>query len=124
MIRFLESNGYDMSYISSLDTDISGSGRNGNGTNLLNHEVFLSVGHDEYWSRISVPTWKTPETQAVNLAFFSGNEVYWKTRWEASEDGSNTPDRTLVCYKDTWADTQIDPVDLDVDVARSEVRRR
>ena len=60
----------------------------------------------------------------VNLAFFSGNEVYWKTRWEASEDGSSTPDRTLVCYKDTWADTQIDPVDLDLDLARSAVRRR
>jgi len=28
---------------------------------------------------------------AVNMAFFSGNEVYWKTRWENSIDGSNTP---------------------------------
>jgi nucleoside-diphosphate-sugar epimerase len=26
----------------------------------------------------------------VHLAFFSGNEVFWKTRWEASIDGSNT----------------------------------
>ncbi len=26
----------------------------------------------------------------VNLAFFSGNEVFWKTRWETSIDGSST----------------------------------
>ena len=37
----------------------------------------------------------------VNLAFFSGNEMFWKTRFEPSADGTNTPDRTLVSYKDT-----------------------
>ena len=43
MIRWLESNGYDVSYQSGVDTDRSGS-------LLTNHKVFLSVGHDEYWS--------------------------------------------------------------------------
>ena len=42
-IRWLEENGYDVSYISGVDTTRSGS-------LLLNHEAFLSVGHDEYWS--------------------------------------------------------------------------
>ena len=37
----------------------------------------------------------------LNLAFFSGNEVFWKTRWE---DGY----RTLVCYKATHG-TPADP---------------
>ena len=37
----------------------------------------------------------------VHLAFFSGNEVFWKTRWETSIDGPATPYRTLVCYKET-----------------------
>ena len=46
----------------------------------------------------------------MNLAFFGGNDVYWKTRWEPSQDGTNTANRTLVCFKDTWADTKIDPV--------------
>ena len=46
----------------------------------------------------------------TNLAFFSGNEVYWKSRWEKSQDGTDTPNRTLVCYKDTWANARIDPV--------------
>jgi hypothetical protein len=36
----------------------------------------------------------------VHLAFFSGNEIYWKTRYEPSIDGSNTDYRTLVCYKE------------------------
>ncbi len=37
----------------------------------------------------------------VHLAFFSGNEVFWKTRWENSIDGSGSAYRTLVCYKET-----------------------
>ena len=45
----------------------------------------------------------------MHLAFFSGNEVFWKTRWEASIDGSNTPYRTLVSYKETHANAKIDP---------------
>ena len=104
MIRFLESNGYDISYISGLDTDIRG--------NLLtNHKAFLSVGHDEYWSAQQRSNVEAARDAGVNLAFFSGNEVYWKTRWEPSEDGTNTANRTLVCYKDTWANAPIDPVD-------------
>src|SRR5207249_3288960 len=43
----------------------------------------------------------------VNLAFFSGNEMFWKTRWE--NDAAGTPFRTLVCYKETAADAKIDP---------------
>src|SRR5690606_6731741 len=45
----------------------------------------------------------------VNLAFLSGNEVFWKTRWENSIDGSGTSYRTLVSYKETHANQKIDP---------------
>jgi hypothetical protein len=47
----------------------------------------------------------------VNLTFFSGNEVFFKTRWEPSIDGTNTPYRTLVCYKETFVNAVIDPKD-------------
>ena len=47
----------------------------------------------------------------MNLAFFSGNEMFWKTRWEPSIDGTSTPDRTLVSYKDTHFTEQQDPVE-------------
>ena len=43
----------------------------------------MSVGHDEYWSDIARANFETARDNGVHLAFFSGNEVYWKTRWEA-----------------------------------------
>jgi hypothetical protein len=46
----------------------------------------------------------------VNLAFFSGNSVFWKTRWEAAKDG--TPNRTLVTYKSTKDNRQTDPTGI------------
>ena len=49
-------------------------------------------------------------TAGVNLAFFSGNEAFWKTRWENSIDGTNTSFRTLVSYKETKGDIR-DPLD-------------
>ena len=103
MIRFLEQNGYDVSYVSGLDTHLDAD-------LITKHKAFLSVGHDEYWSKEQRDHVLAARDAGTNLAFFSGNEVYWKTRWEKSQDGSDTPDRTLVCYKDTWANTQIDPV--------------
>ncbi|WP_213456079.1 DUF4082 domain-containing protein [Rhizomonospora bruguierae] len=102
MIRFLERNGYDVSYLSGIDTDRRGG-------LLTNHKVFLSVGHDEYWSGQQRANVEAARDAGVSLAFFSGNEVYWRTRWENSQDGTGTPYRTLVCYKETWADDHIDP---------------
>src|SRR4029450_11036947 len=46
----------------------------------------------------------------VHLAVFSANTVFWKTRWEPSIDGSGTPYRTLVCYKETHPNAKIDPL--------------
>src|SRR5664279_4949696 len=37
--------------------------------------------------------------------------MFWKTRFENSIDGTSTPNRTLVCYKETLAFAQIDPQD-------------
>ena len=51
----------------------------------------------------------------VNLAFFSGNEVFWKTRWEDSIDGTNTPYRTLVCYKETLGPNSVPTATAAVD---------
>ena len=76
---------------------------------LRNHKVFLSVGHDEYWSGTQRANVESARNAGVHLAFFSGNEVFWKTRWESSIDGSGTPYRTLVCYKETHANAKIDP---------------
>lgn len=102
MIRWLESNGYDVSYISGVDADRAGA-------QLRQHKTFLSVGHDEYWSGTQRANVEAARNAGVNLAFLSGNEVFWKTRWETSIDGSGTAHRTLVCYKETKAGAKIDP---------------
>jgi hypothetical protein len=102
-IRFLERNGYDVSYVSGVDTDRYGA------TQLLKHKTFMSVGHDEYWSQAQRTNVENARDHGVNLMFLSGNEVYWHTRYEPSIDGSNTAYRTLVSYKETWSDAKVDP---------------
>ena len=102
MIRWIEANGFDTSYTTGVDS-------HRRGDLIRNHKLFLSVGHDEYWSSVQRANVEAARNAGVNLAFFSGNSVYWKTRWEPSIDGTSTPYRTLVSYKETWANAKIDP---------------
>lgn len=102
MLRWLEANGYDVSYIAGVDADRYGA-------RLVRHKLFISVGHDEYWSGPQRAYVEAARDAGVHLAFFSGNEVFWKTRWEPSLDAARTPYRTLVCYKETHANAKIDP---------------
>jgi methionine-rich copper-binding protein CopC len=102
MVRFLEANGYDVSYFTGVDTARFPS-------LITQHQVLMSTGHDEYWSGQERANVEAARNAGVNLAFFSGNEVFWKTRWENSIDASTTPYRTLVSYKETWSNAKIDP---------------
>ncbi len=77
MVRLLEANGYNVSYSTGVDTDRRGA-------EILEHKAFLSVGHDEYWSATQRTNVEAARAAGVHLAFFSGNEVFWKTRWENS----------------------------------------
>jgi len=104
MMRWLEKNGYNVSYTSEDEVDQ-------NGALLKNHKVFMSSGHDEYWSAGQRANVLAAREAGVNLAFFSGNEIFWKTRWGSSIDGSNTPYRTLTTYKETHFEAPVDPQD-------------
>jgi hypothetical protein len=104
MIYWLEKNGYNVSYTSQSEVDR-------NGALLKNHKLFVSSGHDEYWSAAGRANVEAARESGVNLAFFSGNEVFWKTRFEASTEGSNTPYRTLTTYKETHWEGPSDPAD-------------
>ncbi len=104
MVRWLERNGYDVSYFTGVDAARYGS-------LIQNHKIYMSVGHDEYWSGQQRANVQAAHDAGVNLAFFSGNEIFWKTRWQNSIDGSNTSYRTLVCYKETHANAVTDPTD-------------
>ncbi len=101
-LRFLERNGVDVSYTTDVDVSV------GNGA-LTNHKAFLSVGHDEYWTLPERTAVTAARDAGVNLMFLSGNEVYWHTRLAPSIDGSGTPNRTIICYKDSWESTKLDP---------------
>lgn len=93
MLRWLERNGYDVSYLAGVDTDRYGAAL------LPRHKIFLSVGHDEYVSGQQRANIESALHQGVSLGYFSGNETAWKTRWQAAIAGPPTADRTLVCYK-------------------------
>jgi hypothetical protein len=95
MIRWLERNGYKLSYTTDVDMD-----RDVTAITPAKYKCILSVGHDEYWSLKERNKIEAARNAGVHLAFFGGNEVYWKTRWEKSIDGTNTANRTVVCYKE------------------------
>ena len=69
---------------------------------LRRASVVFSTGHDEYWSGPHRAALEAARDAGVHLMFMSGNEGYWRTRWEDAG-------RTLVCYKDSQEDTKHDP---------------
>ncbi|RFB85568.1 adhesin, partial [Rhizobium leguminosarum bv. trifolii] len=102
-IYWLEQNGYDVSYMSGVDVDRYGS-------LLLNHKTYIDAGHDEYWSGQQRTNVEAARDAGVNLMFWSGNEVYWRTRWGNAYSADGTPYRTLISYKETWSPSaSIDP---------------
>ena len=102
LVRWLERNGYDVAYCAGIDVHRQ--------PGLLNgHKVFVSSGHDEYVTGPQRANVSAARDAGVNLAFLTGNEYFWKVRLEPSIDGSGTPDRTIVCYKETLNNAKIDP---------------
>ncbi|OKK22581.1 hypothetical protein AMK16_05630 [Streptomyces sp. CB00455] len=94
MISWLERNGYDVSYLSGIDVSTRGA-------QLAGHKVFMSSGHDEYWTQDQFTNVLNARRAGRHQTYFSGNEVFWKTRLAPSIDAAGTADRTLVCYKET-----------------------
>lgn len=72
---WMEQQGYDVTYISNLDTD-------GDPRGLLRAKGMLSVGHDEYWSAEMFANVSAARAAGVNLAFFSGNAVCGRIRFD------------------------------------------
>ncbi|HTQ80222.1 MAG TPA: N,N-dimethylformamidase beta subunit family domain-containing protein [Thermoanaerobaculia bacterium] len=83
---WLEQNGYDVSYVSNLDThsDLQG---------LLRAGTWVSVGHDEYWTREMHDHVQAARDAGVNLAFLSANTCYGLI--DLGADGLGTAHRTL-----------------------------
>lgn len=87
-VAWAEENGLALDYATSTDLAFD--------PDLLTpYSLYLSVGHDEYWSasmRDHVESW----IDAGGLAaFLSGNTAFWQVRFEN--------DRTMTSYKFDWA---------------------
>src|SRR5918912_3318205 len=103
MVRWLEREGYDVTYCTDIDT-------HENSGLLLSHKAFLSVGHDEYWSWQMRANVENARDHGVNLGFFAANTCYWQIRLEPSP-ANGAANRTEVGYKDIAWDS--DPVITD-----------
>lgn len=102
VIDFLEENGYDVKYVASEDLHFRPEVWNNCG-------MYLSVGHDEYWSQTMRDNVEAFRNAGGNCMFMTANEVFWRIRYE--------DERTIWCYKDTMpgpgghvAGVAIDPV--------------
>jgi hypothetical protein len=76
-VRFLEREGYDVTYATDADVDRS--------PGLLeNHRLALSIGHDEYWSARQRDAFDRALETSTNLAMLGANGAYWQVRYERS----------------------------------------
>jgi len=64
---------------------------------LLSYRAYLSLGHDEYWTKEMRDGVERARDAGVGLAFLGANASYWQIRFEP--DSADVPDRTIVCYK-------------------------
>ena len=117
MTRWLESQGYDVSYYTNLDVST-------NSLQLYSQKIFLSVGHDEYWSMDQRNNVERARDNGINLAFFSANTAYWQIQIEPSSSGQ--ANRVMTVYKDTsgiGTGRSIDPIDQTNPVAATTLFR-
>jgi hypothetical protein len=87
MVRWLEREGYDVTYATNIDTAARP-------WVLTRVKAFLSTGHDEYWSWEMRANVEAARDHGVDLAFFSANSCYWQIRFEDDY-------RTIVGYKES-----------------------
>jgi len=88
LVRFLEREGYDVSYQTDLDTDRDPG-------SLLRHRLVIVAGHDEYWTMSMRNAFDAAVAQGTNLAFMGSNAAYWHIEYE--DDG-----QTIFGYKSLY----------------------
>ena len=94
VVRFLEREGYDVSYQTDIDTSRDPA-------TLLQHRLVMVAGHDEYWTMEMRDGFEHALAAGTNLAFMGSNDAYWHMRYE---DGG----QTIFTYKSMY-DPNPDP---------------
>jgi hypothetical protein len=85
LVRFLEREGYDVSYVADSDVD-------GDPDALDRHRLAITAGHGEYWTGAMRDRYDGALSNGTNLLFAGANTAYWQVRY-ASEG------RTMISYK-------------------------
>ncbi|MBV8479604.1 MAG: hypothetical protein JOY72_04800 [Actinobacteria bacterium] len=85
LVRFLEREGYDVSYQTDVDTDADPA-------SLLQHRLVMVAGHDEYWSWGIRGAFDTALADGTNLAFMGANAGYWNIDYQDN-------DQSIFSYK-------------------------
>lgn len=106
VLQFMEAQGYDVTYLSSIDLD-------NDPTILTTAKLVVMSGHHEYWTQGIYDAFKNAVDAGVNMLVNSSNTALWHTRFAAGD----TAKRTMICYKDSgtvdvgpgWAGTGRDP---------------
>jgi hypothetical protein len=94
LVRFIEREGYDVSY----QSDVATSSRP---LSLLRHRLVVVAGHDEYWTGRMRTAFDAARDAGVNLAFMGANDAYWQVRYQDRH-------RTILAYKSMY-DPNPDP---------------
>jgi hypothetical protein len=102
LVTQIEAMGLDVSYTTDVDT-------HAHPELLLNHKVFISGAHDEYWSKEMRDGVEAARDAGVNLIFLGANASFRRIRLEPSELG---PNRREVNYRVASEDplNNVDPV--------------
>ena len=83
MIRWLEREGYNVTYIADVDAHTEGA-------YLPGRRALLSVGHDEYWSKEMRDSWERARDAGYSLGFFGANTAYWQVATSPRRPGCPT----------------------------------
>ncbi|SFJ73860.1 N,N-dimethylformamidase beta subunit family domain-containing protein [Thermoflavimicrobium dichotomicum] len=90
LIRWLEKEGYSLTYITDWDIHYDILER-------VNIKALLIAGHAEYWTMKMRQSVEKLSATKFNLANFSANVCYWQVRYH--EDSTGRPGRLMVSYK-------------------------
>jgi hypothetical protein len=85
MLRWAEANGFRVDVAVSQDLELRPEVLDG-------HRLYLSVGHDEYWSRGMREAVERATGAGANAAFLTGNTCYWQVRFTDEA-------RRMTCFK-------------------------
>jgi len=100
LIMFLEEHGYDLGYVTDIDTHESPE-------YLSGIEGFISAGHDEYWTGEMFTAVEQARDNGTDLAFFGANAAFWQIRLRP--DASGRENRVMEVYKNASIDPEPDP---------------